>query len=268
MRTSTNKEIRQPWEDLFDSHHLSKDISKLFNDDIIETLGLLMGEKSKPWAIRKGVDIVVRRYLWARFFITRHAPGKMEWNRLNRFRQAAENFSRELNILMSNGNADQRLLIDFYDRANRSNEPENRALQNLSIEGGPNSPLVQLQFMATALADSASNLVVDPALPANATEKQRATAYLDTIMWMAKPDDKRRGEAFCIDEAIKGFVRVWKMNSDKRFTGGKYHSETGSHIGDAVEATHLVLNTLDASITQKRTATIIQKNYGLQKKVQ
>lgn len=268
MKTSSGREKRQPWEDLFDSHHLSHDISKLFDDDIITTLTSLMGEKSKPWAIRKGLDVVVRDYLWSRFFATRRAPGEMEWKRIVRFKQAADNFARELNGLMENGNADQRLLIDFHDRAANSKEPEFESFLHLSNEGGPNSPLVQLQYMVSSLSDAAERLTNEATLPEGASIEQRSSAYLDKIMWLAKPADKRGAESFCIDQAIKSFVRVWKMNSYKRFTGGKYHPEIGSHVGDAIEATHLVFHTLDATITQKRIATIIQKNYGLRKKVQ
>ncbi len=123
-------------------------------------------------------------------------------------------------------------------------------------EGGPRSPLQQLLQLVEATARAADRLAVEPF---DADIQDTTVAYQEMIAAFATPDDKRRVDTFCLTEALNAFRRVWIKNSDKPFNAGKYYSDIGGFVGDAIAAAHLVMNTIDPIFTERRIATVIRE---------
>ena len=243
------------WQWLNESDDLDRDILILFDDAKLERLVKIMGPRAKVRALKRGLRIAVRHYLAGRFVAATRRPGKAEWKRMVRFGEVAKSYAKALEGLMANGNADQRLIIDLANTPKDRIGPGELRFTQMFEQSGPRSPLRQLQQLVEATAASADRLAVEPF----ASENENATEeYQQIISWLATPDDKRRTEAFCLTEALKAFRRIWNMNSDKAFSGGKYYSDIGGFVGDAIQAAHLVMTTLDPLVTERRIATAIR----------
>lgn len=252
---SRNPNDMPPWQWLNESDDLNRDTLILFDVEKINRLVDLMGDKAKPWALKRGLQSTVRHYLAARLFASRRTPGKAEWQRIVRFGEAAKAYAKALEGLAANGGADQRIILDLAFIPEGRAQAGDNLFKVMLEQGGPGSPLRKLQQLVEATADAADRLAIEP-FEANADDS--AAAYHDLVAQIATPDDKRRIEAFCLLEATKAFYRVWRMNSRKPFNAGKYYADIGEFVGDAISATHLVMTTLDPLITHRRVATAIR----------
>jgi hypothetical protein len=253
---TTDSSSQSAWEWLSESDDLKRDMLIVFDEQKLARLSELLGPKSELAAIKSGLLMTAQHYLGARALASRRKPGAAEWKRMVRFGELAKSYAKALDGLMANGNADQRLVLDLL------NPPEGRVelgeilFHRMFEEGGPRSPLRQLQRLVEATARAADRLTVEPF--DDETEDVSA-AYQEMIAIFATPQDKRHVELFCLKEGLTAFQRVWLENSDKPFNAGKYYSDVGGFVGDAISAAHLVMNTLDPVFTERRIATVIRE---------
>jgi hypothetical protein len=242
----TEKNDRPAWEWLNESDNLERDTLVVFDEHKLARLIDLMGPKSELAAIKSGLQMTIIHYLQARFLAPRRTPGKAERKRMLRFGEAAKSYAKALEGLMTNGNADHRLIFDLYFAPEGRIGAGELQLQRMLKEGGPRSALRQLQRQVEATARSAHRLAIEPFEDETGGTE---AAYQEMIAPLSKPDDKRRVEVFCLTEALNAFQRVWLANSDKPFNAGKYYSDIGGFVGDAIAATYLVMNTIDPIFT-------------------
>ena len=250
------KNDRPAWEWLSESDNLERDTLLVFDEHKLARLMDLMGPKSELPAIKSGLQMTITRYLQARLLAPSRAPGKAERKRMLRFEEAAKSYAKALEGLMANGNADQRLILDIYFAPKDRIGDGELQLQRKLDEGGPRSALRQLQRQVEATSRSAHRLAIEPF-----EDETGGTdaAYQEMIAPLSKPDDKRRIEVFCLTEGLKAFQRVWIANSDKPFNAGKYYSDIGGFVGDAIAATYLVMNMIDPIFTERRIARVIRE---------
>lgn len=245
-----------PWQKLLLSDDINRDILALYSEEKITEIARLMGDGARKWAIKRGLIYTVQNYLVARFIIPERAPSKAEWNRFVRFQQAATAYANALKGLMENGAAYQRMVLDLAMLPEALEGPGNRQFKKMFKSEGPASPLNRLRELTEATAASSQRLIE---LGTSDSPEGSQSAYLENVAYVIGPDDPRRVDYFCTLEAAKAFWRVWRICSDKPFNGGKYYSEVGGFVGDAIQATHQVIATIDPKITQRRVAEAMRE---------
>jgi hypothetical protein len=256
MNKQSNGEHPAPWQKLLLSDDINRDILALYSDEKINKIARLMGDRARKWAIKRGLLYTVKNYLAARFVISEKAPGKAEWNRFVRFQQAATTYANALKGLMENGAAYQRMALDLAMLPENLEGSGDRQFKKMFKSEGPASPLKRLQELTEATARSSQRLI-ELGMSDSPTGSQ--SAYLENLARTVGPDDPRRVDYFCTLEAAKAFCRVWRLCSDKPFNGGKYYSEVPGFVGDAIQATHQVIATIDHKITQRRVAEAMRE---------
>lgn len=116
----TDKSNQPAWEWLSASDNLKRDTLVVFDERKLTKLIELMGPKSELAAVKAGLQMIVTHYVQARFFAPSRAAGKAEHKRMLRFGEAATVYAKALEGLMTNGNADQRLILDIHSPPRRT----------------------------------------------------------------------------------------------------------------------------------------------------